>query len=407
MLYSHGLIALLSLTVPCHAAKLPTYNPEARYLNPAWLNGYNEWTTNANKRALVVTVFGRTGDGELNATIFDGWFMKRFLEKQGYEVVWLKDFTIESSKLDEFLYKSQRNNFQKMNDPLIREKVKAVYRRHFETRKVHIDRFEKDYNFPGFHTSNSNVLQCVTKQQDRVDQPSKKEEAYRSTKTNVVAKLRDLADITKSGDSAFFYFSGHGDKTLFGTNKLLLTPEKGKKGSSKLTDSTLYENFTVRLCEGSHAVLMFDACCSGRMGNLRYRLNPKTKEWTEHSKKRTWPRANVISISGCNDNELANTSDYDRHGSVLTKVFLDMMKFSSTKSDGNNSGQYQTRFEHPLKDYVKRMYTSWKIGPFLHLLRLRIQDEKDGQTPQIECSFEIDARQKCLGEFMGPRPTVE
>jgi len=342
--------------------------------------------------------------------------MKRFLERQGYEVVWLKDVTIKREKLDKALYNAQRTNIRSLKKPGLTQKMREVFTRHFISRQKHIDRFEKEYNFPGFHDGKSNILECVTKQQDQsYNDLSKLERDYRPTKTNLVEKLRQLSDITQSGDYAFFYFSGHGDRRL-GSNRLLLTPENGKKNMwseywATIKDTTLYNNFTVRLPEGSHAVLMFDACHSGRMGNLRFRLNQDTgASWETHGKSRTWPQAKVISISGCNDGELSTESEHARQGGFLTKFFLDAVRFSSPKSDNVTPEKYQTRKEHPFHEYVHRMWSKMKISPLLRHLRNKVRlalDEGDHQTPQIECSFKIDASQKCLGEFLGPRPVVD
>jgi len=331
------------------------------YGNHDFLNGYYEWSTQSKKRALVISVYGRTGYKELHGCMSDGWFMKRFLEKQGYEVVWLKDFTVDHTVLKEQTQKTLVYN------PYV---LVSSYAR----------AFVKDKKY-------SELTQI-----ERDHQP---------TKSNVLERLKQLAAMTQSGDSAFVHYSGHGSNMNIGrTNYLFLTPEKYEKAGyirtmmNAISDTELYKNFTEKLPAGANAMMLFDACLSGRMGNLRFRAEGNGG-WKEHTKERNWPKANVISLSGCDDNELSGDCG-QRYGGVMTRAFLETIGFT-LKARQNCSPIGEKLFD----TYLEKVYKKLSLKDFLQGILSLISAQGHTQRPQLECSLPLDQFQNTLGPFMG------
>jgi len=281
----------------------------------------------------------------------------------------------------------------------------------------------QQYNFPGFIKDTVGSIAGIQLQYGDNYQPTdedmKVDSQYRSNKANMISKLAELADKTKAGDYAFVHFSGHGCRPMR-TNYLCLASDIGNTNEKEISDTELYDKFTSKLPAQSHAVLMFDSCHSGRMGNLRYRMllpdsdkvaGPDiTDSWKDHAKTRLWPKAKVISISGSDDGECSYVSKKFKFGSYLTKYFLDTVGFS--RSTEQDDVEHHIRMEYPLSSYVKKNYqvthpTFMNVAQMLTDIRSKLKESKTAQTPQIECSYKIDMATQSLGQFMGPITSFE
>jgi len=350
-------------------------------LDEDYLNGYGTFSEGSVKRALLVTLAYIGQSGALRGPIHDAWAMKRFLERQGYEVVWLKDFTNVGSAVEKFVY----GNFEHLKKKAERlRQVGDIVQAEYIERQIYptVQSFE-NHNFP----DNGPCSKAINPKT-----MSGKEANYYCSKSNIKKYMKELARKTTPGDNVFFYYSGHGGLT-FNTN-IIDAPNNDNMFNpfgNCIKDTFIHDEFVATLPAGSTAILMFDACHSGRMANLRYRARPDGTYKT-HSKKRTWPKANVISISGCDDNE---TSLDGKSGGQLTRAFLNVAGF--TYEDNTNYNMTIKR-ETDYKKYLENIYTKLTMKNLLVELRGMVQEK---QTPQIECSLPYDMEKYYFGMFMG------
>lgn len=361
------------------------------------MNGYGTFTettqSNLNvKRALLVTPTRLGQADELRSAINDAYAMKRFLEKQGYEIVWLKDFTAVRSKIEKFVYENfDEYNKETRTDPYWVKQKEQVFNI--------VDDFE-NHIFP--HGSNGGLYKAISEKKS-IRQGN--EAKYYCSRDNIQSYMKELARKTKKGDNVFFYYSGHGGR-LFNTN-IIDAPNEDSKWSlwgDSVTDTFIHDKFVARLPEGSNAILMFDACHSGRMANLRYRaLEDGRHQYFMHPKKRTWPKANVISISGSDDNE---ESSQGKRGGQLTRAFLDVVGFRK-EIEGKYGGMRhrETVYE---TEYLENVYKKLTIGNLLTKVRELVKYYSEvarspiTQTPQIECSYPHHLQTHTFGElFLG------
>lgn len=398
------------------------------------VNGYNTWTHttpgNNKKRALVVSVYGKTGMRELPGVIYDGWYMKRYLESQGYEVVWLKDFTISHVLIHEHIEVCKekiRDTFEMLSANMRNARSDVQAEGSIKMMKLAFRDLQSvlDNNLPE---------QWVKRHQDvpgyNVKNMIKNAEVNHIPITDtVINKLELLASLTKAGDHAFFHFSGHGMNTInsietvfrsgAGVQNAILTarPDHAKW---KIADPSLYCNritrdefhkaFTSKLPRGSKAILIFDACYSGSMGNLRYRCNVTGDGtiWTDKSDGtnfRDAPLADVITITGSSDEEMSR--DAGAAGGVLTSAFLEKVGFYAQMGENANNpecgGKY-ARERAEIGVYMEGIRKDIKV--LLGEVRDRVRElGEDDQTPQIECNFPLnESDSNTMWSFMSDNP---
>lgn len=351
-----------------------------KLLDEDYLNGYGTFSgfsEGSVKRALLVTLTYMGQSGALHGPIHDAWAMKRFLERQGYEVVWLKDFTVVAPEVEKFVYGNLETlDALRQSGNIYMERL--IYRT--------VQAFENN-NFP-------DSIDCYKAINPKT--MNGKEANYYCSKSNIEKYMKELAQKTTSGDNVFFYYSGHGGR-MFKTN-VIDAPDNSKNifnpFRNSIKDEFIHDKLVAKLPAGSNAILMFDACHSGRMANLRYRARPDGSYKT-HSKKRTWPKANVISISGCDDNE---TSLDGKVGGQLTRAFLNITGFSYEDVIDGMIIKRETDY----REYLENVYEKLTMRELLRQLRDMVQKWSDkSATPQIECSEPYDMDKNTVGLFMG------
>jgi len=344
------------------------------FLSDEYLNGYGKFRTpietggviEKKKRALIVTLsnLGR-GSGELLGVIYDAWAMKRFLSAQGYEVVWLKDFTVLRERVYETVYETYEIE-KRLYDGYI-AKAEA-HERELKNAKTEEDRELANANIAKFRKQAEIKLRGIKRAQDTVDryenhqfpgmhgasrcyEPSNLDNAdefkYYASQENIKKYMQEIVRRTRKGDSTFFYYSGHGWRNPLKNTNNLHIPKQKKSTLEKvstvlsvlfedtsISDTYIHDEFVAKLPKGSQAVMMFDSCHSGRQANLRYRATVQEGHeglmWKEHKKKRTWPKAHVISISGCDDKQ---ESTDGKIGGYLTNAFLTATKWMNIERD--------------------------------------------------------------------------
>lgn len=289
---------------------------------------HNEHAAQDGKRALIVTVCG-SGSKSLESTVEDAGKMISFLQSRGYNIIWLKDFQYQT---------------QLFTDKDGKEHI--------------INQMEKDGE----------------------NKVPNRDPAMEPTEENIRRVLKEMARQTNEGDECFFYYSGHGinwheaanvpasqincfQRTgmravkLFTDKKFssrLLVHRTGKLHSTMLQIGMpaqyIYDDFTSQLPSGSKAILMFDCCMSGSKSGLRYRLNHDGDKWQDKTKT-GGVVADVLSISACDDHELAEDA-------LFTRTFLKAVNFLDDGGRDNEPGS--TNLSYTLKEIKERLTNGYR-----------------------------------------------
>ena len=146
------------------------------------------------------------------------------------------------------------------------------------------------------------------------------------TRENILNKLKELLNNSKSGDKLFFIFSGHGyyikdynndevdgkDEVIFCLDEKFISDDEVKK----IIDDHLKENVSL--------FILLDCCRSGTMSDLKYNYF-STSDYDEIVINDNYldTKGNVYLISGCRDNQVSEINYVDgKYQSLLTWAFL-------------------------------------------------------------------------------------
>ena len=165
------------------------------------------------------------------------------------------------------------------------------------------------------------------------------------TKKDIQDAIIQFVKGVSTGDTLFFYYSGHGSQIL--VDKLsnnyddVLVPIDYRQ-SGFITDEWLYDNLANSLPKGVTLWSFADCCHSGTILNLEYNLihtrtenidktEYKETDWLDqytlflikNSKKKIDTQADVYMISGCMDNQ--TSADTGTQG-AFTSCFLETIK---------------------------------------------------------------------------------
>ena len=187
-------------------------------------------------------------------------------------------------------------------------------------------------------------------------------------KINIMSAINLLARSLKSGDEAWFHYSGHG-LLLRDTNR---DEESGNDSciapldylrTGFISDDTIRSNLVEKVPKGAKLYVVLDACHSGSGCDLRYKyddasslINPNVKsvtyvpsEWAlcqtlYEFKKYQKTAGEVYCISGCQDYQESGDTFVESdqmYGGVLTSTMLSLFK-------SNDLNVY--KWKHLLKD---------------------------------------------------------
>jgi hypothetical protein len=147
------------------------------------------------------------------------------------------------------------------------------------------------------------------------------------TRENIIAACRDLVSGAFAGDKLYLHYSGHGsyvrDKSgdeRDGADEAICPLDSITGGSSKfIIDDELYNILVKSLPAGVKLRVVFDSCHSGSCLDLPHRWLGSSY-YTENNNA---PVADVVSISGCRDNQTsADTVVAGKGNGALTRAFL-------------------------------------------------------------------------------------
>ena len=149
------------------------------------------------------------------------------------------------------------------------------------------------------------------------------------TKTIILKKYKDLLTNSKSGDTIFFTYSGHGSyindlngDELDGKDELLVSID-----NYKITDDELKEITDKYLPNNVRLFLLFDCCHSGTLMDLKYNYLSKTNYNEIVTNDSLETKSNVYLISGCRDNQTSMEAYIKRKiQGAMTHAFLNVIK---------------------------------------------------------------------------------
>lgn len=151
------------------------------------------------------------------------------------------------------------------------------------------------------------------------------------SRANILAQINSHIGSLSAGDIFILYYSGHGTQVtdlngdeISGLDSVIVPIDGNSQGV--IIDDTIRTTLNTAV-EGSKIFAVFDSCNSGSVCDLRYnyfdtsyRSNPAdkisdnliTRTPTITNTRYSDSQPNVISLSGCRDNELSSESVSDR-----------------------------------------------------------------------------------------------
>jgi hypothetical protein len=230
----------------------------------------------------------------------------------------------------------------------------------------------------------SQVVQTV----QMIDTLSMSDPLY-PTKEHIEGELVRLVEQAWNGDFShvLFHYSGHGGHQADvsgdehdGRDETLAPVDYSSQGT--ILDDWLHENLINALPSGVHLFGLIDACHSGTMLDLRYKINKKGRRY-ELINPQSSELSNAMMISGCRDVQYSYDVWDKEHGAVgaMTTEWLRQMKSTQKRKRKRKRKQKQ---KTTVLQVVKRMGRALK---------------KQGypQTPQLSASQRLHRRQRIYG----------
>lgn len=217
----------------------------------------------------------------------------------------------------------------------------------------------KDYlvNKWGYQLSNIRVLTDLEQNRNTNNFP---------TKVNILNAMRKLVENATSNTRIVFHYSGHGSQTYDnnrdesdGRDETLVPVDYNKSGM--ITDDIVRITLVDPLPVGSQLFCLNDACHSGTLLDIPYNViceyfDDTNKYSISHNKKYKNTKANVMAISGCQDNQ--TSADYlasnRQFCGAMSRALLDVLSYYETK---NTKPTYIKLIKHLRKQLKERQFT--------------------------------------------------
>jgi hypothetical protein len=184
------------------------------------------------------------------------------------------------------------------------------------------------------------------------------------TRENIINAMKACVAKTKSGDTLYVHYSGHGSQTI----------DQNKDETDGMDESICpldYENGMIidddlnnllikPLPVGAKLRVCFDSCHSGSALDLPFRWVSSNRIVTENTKRLC---KDVIFISGCMDAQTSADSSFNGHaaGAMTWSLLTSLM-------DIKKSGKHMT---------------SWTWVDLVQMMRMNLRKEQYDQIPQL------------------------
>jgi len=155
------------------------------------------------------------------------------------------------------------------------------------------------------------------------------------TKANILGAIKWLVKDAKAHDSLFFHYSGHGGQIrdtdgdeVDGYDEVIFPVDYEQRGVGIISDDILNEMMVRTIPDGCRLTALFDSCHSGSVLDLVYLYHSngrlKTSEVSEKFRKIKSSPGDVISFSGCDDNQ--TSADVVKNGLAVGAMSYAFMK---------------------------------------------------------------------------------
>ena len=220
------------------------------------------------------------------------------------------------------------------------------------------------------------------------------------TKQNMETSIKNFVAGCKSGDTLFFYYSGHGSQLndnngdeSDGKDSVLVPVDYQKSGV--IRDDWLFANMVNCLPAGVLLWTFTDCCHSGTMLDLQFNLQSNSiynngkvnktikyngSEWSNQfglsNEKSKTSQADAFNFSGCLDPQTsADAFIRNQSQGAFTSCFFEFVNNNSTK-DANNKMKFNTN-KIKLSDMLKEINCRLVISGFNQRPQLSMGKVKD------------------------------
>jgi hypothetical protein len=224
--------------------------------------------------------------------------------------------------------------------------------------------------------------------------------SLKPTKQNMESNIKKFVTGCKSGDTLFFYYSGHGSQLSDnngdesdGRDSVLVPADY--KTSGVIRDDWLFANMVNCLPAGVLLWTFTDCCHSGTMLDLQFNLQSNSvytkgnsnknikynsSEWSNQfglsNEKSTTSQADVFNFSGCLDPQTsADAFIRNQSQGAFTACFFEFVNSNSTP-DANNKLKFNTN-KIKLSDMLKEINCRLVIQGFKQRPQLSMGKVKD------------------------------
>jgi hypothetical protein len=173
------------------------------------------------------------------------------------------------------------------------------------------------------------------------------------TYENIMRELNDIA--SSNNDEIWIQYSGHGSQFQNATNKTLMDNVivPIDFDNSYIYDYDIYK-ILLKIC--CRAILLFDCCHSGSVGNLPWTFIMENENiiTINNNNNNTMPNPNIYLISGCKDNQ-KSSDDYNKDLSQDVGVFSNA--FNECLRDSHHQIDIMTLYKNVCKNLIANGYS--------------------------------------------------
>ena len=228
----------------------------------------------------------------------------------------------------------------------------------------------------------------------------------RATKENILFRLKKLVSLSKSGDTLFVHYSGHGaqirdrnnDELSDGMDELICPHDMDWDGTF-ITDDDLNKIFRI-LNKGVHLEVVMDCCHSG--SNLKeFNFNRPADLGPEHPRvaRRMIPPQDIQCRFDGEEDDLEakrfNTITKDGSNRILWAGCKDYQ----TSSDAWIAGDYNGAFTFYFCDHIRGMDGKITRKELIKRVRTSLRNLGFDQIPQLE--FNATKKADIYGNIIG------
>lgn len=203
--------------------------------------------------------------------------------------------------------------------------------------------------------------------------------SIKPTRENILYGIKNVLDVSKSGDNVYLFYSGHGGSIMDS-----LSGDENDKNDEYIlsvdlygiTDDEIRQCINTNMKAGVTVFALFDCCNSGTVMDLRYTytMNNNTFSVNVENEKYTESPGTVVLISGCRDDQLSEESSIETFSQV--------------------QGAMTWSFIEALKQFEATNNISWKT--LMISMTEKLRSKNFNQNPQITCGKLINMDDKCI-----------